>query len=276
MEDALLRFRAIFGDAKPLIAMIHTAALPGTPKYGGNFDEIVRKAVDEALLYQSLGIPALMIENMHDVPYLNRVAGPEITAAMSIIGYEVKQKTGLPVGIQILAGANREALAAALAAGLDFVRAEGFVYGHLADEGWMDADAGELLRYRKNISAENILIFTDIKKKHGSHALSADLSVADFARAAEFFLSDGLIVTGTETGQPASPEDLSSLQGQTRLPVLIGSGITAGNLPEYFSLADGFIVGSYLKKDGKWFNAPDAKRVEKITDIWRKLINREK
>ena len=30
----------------------------------------------------------------------------------------------------------------------------------------MDACAGELLRYRRAVGAENILVFTDIKKKH--------------------------------------------------------------------------------------------------------------
>lgn len=49
---------------------------------------------------------------------------------------------------------------------MDFIRAEGFVFSHVADEGFMNSDAGELLRYRKMIDAENVAIFTDIKKKH--------------------------------------------------------------------------------------------------------------
>ena len=64
------------------------------------------------------------------------------------------------------AGANREALAVAKAAGADFVRVEGFVFSHVGDEGWMDSCAGDLLRYRRNIGADNVLVFTDIKKKH--------------------------------------------------------------------------------------------------------------
>ena len=54
----------------------------------------------------------------------------------------------------------------AQASGADFIRAEGYVFSHVADEGWMDSCAGELLRYRKLIGAENVLVFTDIKKKH--------------------------------------------------------------------------------------------------------------
>jgi len=50
--------------------------------------------------------------------------------------------------------------------GLNFIRAEGFVFAHIGDEGWTDACAGPLLRYRRSIDASDILVFTDIKKKH--------------------------------------------------------------------------------------------------------------
>lgn len=107
------------------------------------------------------------MENMHDIPYLNRHVGPEIVAAMSVVCSEVQRVVNnLPCGIQILAGANKEALAVAKAADLQFIRAEGFVFSHIADEGTMNSDAGELLRYRKQIGADKILVFTDIKKKH--------------------------------------------------------------------------------------------------------------
>lgn len=53
-----------------------------------------------------------------------------------------------------------------LVTGLDFIRAEGFVFSHVADEGLLNACAGDLLRYRKNIGAAHVMIFTDIKKKH--------------------------------------------------------------------------------------------------------------
>lgn len=63
-------------------------------------------------------------------------------------------------------GSNKEALAVAHASGADFIRAEGYVFSHVADEGWMDSCAGELLRYRKLIGAERVMVFTDVKKKH--------------------------------------------------------------------------------------------------------------
>lgn len=101
-----------------------------------------------------------------------------------------------PCGIQILASANRQALAVAKAVDLQFIRAEGFVFSHIADEGFTDACAGDLLRYRKHIDAKNVLVFTDLKKKHSSHTITTDVSLAETAHAAEFFMSDGIILTG--------------------------------------------------------------------------------
>ncbi len=259
---------------KTVIAMIHVASLPGTPGNRLSVTEIVKQAVNETRLLIKHGADALMIENMHDRPYLNRVVGPEITAAMTAVALAIRNETALPVGIQVLAGANKEALAVALAAGLNFIRAEGFVFGHLADEGWMDSDAGELLRYRKTIGADHIRIYTDIKKKHSSHAATADISLSETAKAAEFFLSDGLIVTGHSTGHQADVEDVRQVKNATSLPVIIGSGVTAENLPLYWPYADAFIVGSWLKKDGLWFNPPDEKRISEMMKQVEMLRNK--
>ena len=70
----------------------------------------------------------------------------------------MKRSSGLPCGIQILAGANREALAVAHAAGLDFVRVEGFAFAHVADEGLVESSAAALLRFRKHIGAERVQV----------------------------------------------------------------------------------------------------------------------
>ena len=43
--------------------------------------------------------------------------------------------------------------------------------------------------------------------------------------------------------------------------ILVGSGVTAQNVHEYLPLADGFIVGSSLKADGRVGNPVDQRRV---------------
>jgi membrane complex biogenesis BtpA family protein len=182
---------------------------------------------------------------------------------MTAIALDVKRETGLPLGIQVLAGANREALAAAHASGADFVRVEGFVYAHVADEGVIESCAGELLRYRRAIGAERVLIFADIKKKHSAHAITADVTLVETAKAAEFFLADGVIVTGPTTGEPASPDEVRDVVRAVTGPVLVGSGVTPANLSR-FSTAHGFIVGSSVKEGGVWSNPLDRNAVRAL------------
>ncbi|MDM8527359.1 BtpA/SgcQ family protein [Anaerolineales bacterium HSG24] len=258
-------------NSKTIIGMIHVDALPGTPKSKFGLPEIIARAKAEALLYKQAGVDMLAIENMHDVPYCNQTVGPEIVAAMTVVGYEVKNVTGLPCGIQILAGANVEALGVAHAAGLDFIRAEGFVFSHVADEGLIDGQAAKILRYRKQIGADDILVLTDIKKKHSSHAITADVDIAEMAHAAEFFLSDGVIVTGIATGTSANLDELALVKGKVDIPVLVGSGVTLDNVADYLAVADGLIIGSYFKENGHWTQTVSFERVEAFMNQVYKL-----
>ena len=251
--------REMFGVSRALIGMVHVGALPGTPAAGRDLDALVGDAVADARLYHGAGFHAVMVENMHDRPYLNRSVGPEIVAAMTAIGREVRREVPLPLGVQVLAGANQESLAVALACGASFVRVEGFLYSHVADEGLMNADAGALLRYRRAIGATAIRVFADIKKKHAAHALTADVDLATTARAAEFSLADAVVVTGISTGIQADPADVSAVSRAISIPTLVGSGLTIENLSR-FAAADGLIVGSAAKRDGVWWNPVDPAR----------------
>lgn len=260
------KFKSIFKVKKPVIGMIHLKALPGTPKYSHDKSYIIDESLKEAEIYKDAGIDAIMIENMHDVPYLKEKVGHEVSSLMALVAYQIKQQTQLPLGIQILAGANKEAIAAANTSGADFIRAEGFVYAHVADEGLIEAQAGELLRYRKQVDAEHIAIFTDIKKKHSSHALTNDVSLLDTAKAAQFFLSDGVVITGNHTGVSASIEDLKILKASLNFPVLVGSGITLENVSAYLPICDAIIVGSYFKEKGYWENALSYEKVSRFME----------
>jgi membrane complex biogenesis BtpA family protein len=268
--DPLSTFRERFGAPRALVGMLHLGALPGTPAARDSIDRLVEHTVAEARIYRDAGFTALALENMHDRPYLKGGVGPEVTAAMTAVAREVRRETGLLLGIQVLAAANREALGVALACGAEFVRVEGFVFAHVADEGIIESCAGELLRYRRAIGAERVLVFADIKKKHGAHAITGDVSLAETAKAAELFLADGVIVTGAASGEEASPEDVQRAAGAVRLPVLVGSGISAGNLAR-FSGAHGFIVGSSLKQGGIWSNALDRAAVEAMARAFARL-----
>jgi membrane complex biogenesis BtpA family protein len=261
------KFKSIFKKDLSIIGVVHVNALPGTPNHNLSSGQIIDEALKEAAIYKEAGIDSIIIENMHDVPYLKSHIGHEVSSLMALIGYLIKKETQLPVGIQILASANREALAVAKASDLDYIRAEGFVYAHVADEGIIESQAGDLLRYRKQIDAESIAVFADIKKKHSSHAITSDISLLDTAIAAKFFLSDGVVVTGNHTGVAASIEELEILKKDIDFPVLIGSGITIDNVASYIPLCNAMIVGSHFKEDGYWQNKLSHDRIAKFMDM---------
>jgi uncharacterized protein len=262
--------RKLFSSAKPIIGVIHVGALPGTPSSSQRVSELIGFARSEATLYRESGVDGVIIENMHDVPYLRGEVGPEIVAAMTAIAVEVKHECRLPVGVQILAGANIEAMAVAHAAALDFIRAEGYAYAHVADEGLIQASAAKLLRFRRMIGATRVQVWADIKKKHAAHAITSDVSLGETAETVQFMGADCVIVTGSATGKPPAVADVREAKNQCGLPVFLGSGITEANVAAFLDSADGFIIGSAFKVDGLWSNTIDPARVMSF----RKAIKR--
>lgn len=255
--------------------MLHLPALPGSPDWqpvaaGTRLDEIIAQAIEEARVYRDAGFHGLLLENMHDRPYLKGRVGPETVAAMAVVGREVRQAVPLPLGVQVLAAANREALAVALACGACFVRVEGYVFAHVADEGIVESHAGVLLRYRQQIGAGHVRVFADVKKKHSSHAITADVSLAETGLAAEFALADGVVVTGTSTGRQTAPDDVHTVAAAVGIPTFVGSGVSPFNIDQYRH-ADGFIIGSAVKRDGHWANAIDPRRVEAVATAFAAL-----
>jgi len=268
--DKLAVIDSLFGVPRALIGVVHLQALPGTPAAKLDTAAITSIAVQEARQYEDAGFHGVMIENTHDRPYLKANVGPEIAAAMAVIGAEVRRAVALPLGVQVLAGANTSSLAVALACGASFVRVEGYVFAHVADEGLIEASAGTLLRYRRAIGAEHVRVFADVKKKHSAHAVTADIDIAETAKAAEFFLVDGVIVTGIATGQPAESDEVNSVSRAVGVPTIVGSGITSENLHEYAE-ADAFIVGSSIKQDGIWTNPIDPDRARVLVRAFGEL-----
>lgn len=250
-----------------LIGMVHLLPLPGSPGWRGSdpraaMVKIVDHARRDAELLLEGGCDALIVENMGDLPYLRGEVYPETIAAMTLATAKVVE-LGAPTGVQVLAAANREALGVALAAGATFMRAEAFAYAHVADEGWLDASAATVARARAALGAD-IAIWADVKKKHSSHAVTADLTLADVAHGTAFSGADVLIVTGPATGRPADPADVSAA-ATAGLPVAVGSGITLANIGEFIA-AQALIVGSSIKVDGDWRKPVDRQRVRALRD----------
>ena len=259
---------------KFLAAMIAVQPLPGSPRFAGDQKEILNSALSDLRHYLNAGVDAIVLENSHDLPYIKPPLPEAAVLLMKLLGREVRKSFPGPIGIQMLEAANETALEIAHSADLDFLRVEGYVFAHVGGAGLIEGCAGKLLRKRKEIGADHIRVFADVKKKHCSHALTGDLDITDEIKQAEFFLVDGVIVTGARTTEPPSATELRRVKKVAHVPVIIGSGMTPNNIATYYPLADGFIVGSTFREGGKFLGALDPKRLGAFMKIFNRLKRR--
>lgn len=253
-----------------VIGMVHLLPLPGVPDHPG-MDRLIEAALRDTEALINGGVDALLLENMHDFPPVSeRQMGPEVAAAMTRAASSIRRtfSHGPPLGVQVLFAANRTALAVAAAADLDFVRAEAWSYGHLSDKGWAEASAGAAVRYRTALGIDHVLVLADVKKKHASHAVTADLSLAQVAGNLALHRADAAVITGETTGHAPEPEALQAARAATTLPLVIGSGLTADNASELAPLCHAAIVGSSLKRDGDWRRPVETDRVRRFVDAF--------
>ena len=246
---------------KFLAAMIAVLPLPGSPLYDSDDQRVIDQAMSDLECYREAGVDSILLENDHDLPYIQSPLDEKGVALMTKIAQEARKRFEGPIGIQMLEAANITSLEIAAEADLDYIRVEAFVFAHVGGSGIINGSAGRILRRRKGLGAEHIKVFADVKKKHGSHSLTIDLDITDEIRQAAFFLADGVIVTSQFTGVQPDKSDLIKAKGVAKLPVIIGSGMTAENINDYVPLADGFIVGSYFRRQGKFLEALEPHRL---------------
>jgi membrane complex biogenesis BtpA family protein len=233
---------------KFLAAMIAVLPLPGSPLYDGNDQRVIDQALADLDIYKKAGVDSIIFENDGDLPYIQPPLDKKAIALMAKICRKARKRFNGPIGVQMLEAANIESLEIAAEAGLDYIRVEAFVFAHVGGSGVINGSAGKILRRRKELNAEHIKVFADVKKKHGSHSLTIDLDIKDEIMQAEFFLADGVIVTSQFTGLHPDKNDLVKAKETTRLPVLIGSGMNLNNIADYLPLADGLLLDLILEK----------------------------
>ncbi len=253
--------KELFGVSKPVIAMAHIPAIPGTPRYDPKVGvegalEAVRKDVEHLL---ANGVDAIMFCNEDDRPYSFH-AGLEAVAVMTRIVTELRPKDR-PFGADFLWDPMAP-LAICKATGGSFIR-EVITGVYESDMGIWAPDAAELYRYRHAIDADHIKVFANITPEFASPLGTRD--VATRARSAVVStLVDGILIAGAMAG--AEP-DFSLVQEAkeavgSEIPVFLNTGARQENIRQFLSVADGVIVGSSLKVDGKTWNPVDPQRVK--------------
>jgi len=263
----------LFNNKKPIIGMVHSLPLPGTPRYTKmNIEDIYDYGLQEAYKLKKADVDAILIENAGDIPFIkSEYIGPETSAIIAVLGDRIRKEIALPIGINIVANAAKHSLASAVACKASFVRVNQWANAYIANEGFVEGASGIALRYRSALRAEEIKIFADVHVKHGAHAIVADRSVSDQAIDVEFFDADILIGTGLRTGNPTSPREILEIKKGSELPVLVGSGINEQNLNDLLTIADGAIIGVSIKEPQKMSGVTNAIKIQKFMDAVKKL-----
>ena len=245
---------------KLLIGVVHLQPLPGAPRWRGNMESVIEFAVNDARAYERGGAHAVFIENFGDVPFTKGSIAPETLAAMAAAGRAIRQAVDLPIGFNVLRNDARAALALCAVCDGAFIRVNVHTGAMLTDQGLIEGNAYETLRYRQRV-CPGAQIFADVHVKHAVPL--GNWSIEDAARdTVERGLADALIVSGAGTGLQADLADVERVRRTAPTTrILLGSGTTLANVRAFLPAADGFIVGSSLKLGGKLSNPIDPKRV---------------
>jgi len=253
---------------KAVIGVIHLRPLPGSPRWSGNFQSVVDRALSDANAYARGGVDAVIIENFGDAPFTKASTGPETVTAMTAAGSAVRAAIKIPIGFNVLRNDVCAALALCAACGGSFVRVNVHTGAMVTDQGIIEGDAYHTIRYRQRI-CPGVLLFADVHVKHAVPL--GEFTIEDSAHdTLERGLADALIISGTGTGVAADIGDVERVRRACpKARILLGSGVTLENAREFLRFADGLIVGTSLKVGGRLDNPVDAKRVTALTRLVR-------
>jgi uncharacterized protein len=269
-----VNLKQIFNTTQPIIGVVHLLPLPTSARWGGSLSAIVDRAEQEAVALVSGGVDGIVVENFFDAPFPKSRVDPAVVSAMTTIVTRLMELVALPIGINVLRNDSLSAMAIASCTGASFIRVNVLSGVMATDQGLIEGCAHELLRYRRELGAD-VKILADVLVKHAQPLSSSDLTNA-VHETIDRGLADAIILSGAVTGSPPSLEDLRLARvaaGST--PLLIGSGASVENINSLMQFADGAIVSSSLKRQGKIENSIDPIRVSQFVETIRQdLANR--
>jgi uncharacterized protein len=258
------RIDELFGERRPLIAMAHLRALPGTPLYDAKagLSGIVDELRADLEIILAADFDGVLFCNEGDLPYSFK-AGYEGVAAMTRVVAELAPKDR-PFGVDFLWD-PLAALNIAAATGGSFIRCVP-VGAYESDMGLWSTDVATLMRERRRLDAEGVATFMNVTPEFASSL--GKRSVIEVARSAVWSsLADAILISGprqaTEPDMGVLAQVRETLAGAA--PVFANTGANAANVASFLSTADGIIVGSDLKRDGYTWNEVAADRVAAFT-----------
>lgn len=249
-----------FQTHNPVIGVVHLLPLPTSARWGGNLTAVIERAEQEATALASGGVDGIIVENFFDAPFPKQRVDPAVVSAMTLIVDRLQNLVVAPVGINVLRNDAHSALAIASCVGAKFIRVNVLTGVMATDQGLIEGNAHELLRYRRELGSE-VAILADVLVKHARPLGTPNLTTA-VTDTIERGLADGIILSGWATGSPPNLEDLELATNAAKgTPVFIGSGADEDNIGQLIQAANGVIVASSLKRHGNINEAIDPIRV---------------
>ena len=255
----------IFRTPNPAIGVVHLLPLPTSARWQGSLSTVIARAEQEATALASGGVNGIIVENFFDAPFPKDQVDPAVVSAMTLIVQRLKQMVALPIGVNLLRNDARSALAVATCTEAQFIRVNVLTGVMATDQGLIEGQAHQLLRYRREIGSE-VKILADVLVKHARPLGSPNLTTA-VQETIDRGLADGVILSGWATGSPPTLEDLELAKAAANgTPVFIGSGANWENIPQLMQAADGVIVSSSLKRRGQIQQPIDPIRVSQFIE----------
>lgn len=262
----------IFKTNNPIIGVVHLQPLPTSARWGGDFQAVISRAEREATAFAAGGADGIIVENFFDAPFVKDRVDPAVVSAMTLLVQRIKKLVAIPIGINVLRNDGLSAMAIASCTEAQFIRVNVLTGVMATDQGLIEGNARELLRYRRELDSD-VKILADVLVKHARPLGSPNLTVA-VQDTIQRGLADGVILSGWATGSPPSLEDLElarAAAGDT--PVFIGSGANWENIPHLIQAADGVIVSSSLKRHGRIDQPIDPIRVSQFVEATQRGIS---
>ncbi|PMB25302.1 phosphorybosylanthranilate isomerase [Fischerella thermalis CCMEE 5318] len=262
----------LFKTRTPIIGVVHLLPLPTSPRWGGSLKAVIDRAEQEATALASGGVNGIIVENFFDAPFTKNQVDPAVVSAMTVVVQRIQNMVTLPIGINVLRNDAKSAMAIASCVKAQFIRVNVLTGVMATDQGLIEGEAHQLLRYRRELGSD-VKIFADVLVKHARPLSSPNLTVA-VQDTIERGLADAVILSGWATGSPPNQEDLElATQAAAGTPVFVGSGASWENVATLLQAADGVIVSSSLKRHGRREQTIDPIRVSQFVEAAHRSWN---
>lgn len=248
-----------------MIGVVHLQPLPTSPRWGGNLRFVIDRAEQEATALASGGVDAIIVENFFDAPFTKHQVDPAVVSSMTLIVQRLMTMVSVPIGLNVLRNDAHSALAIAACVGAPFIRVNVLTGAMATDQGIIEGQAHELMRYRRELGSDT-KILADVLVKHATPLGVTDL-VTVVQDTLERGLADGIIISGQSTSSPPNLKDLEMATVAAKgSPILIGSGASWENIGDLIQWANGAIVSSSLKRKGDIAQPIDPIRVRQFVE----------